>query len=685
MTILSSGTTYPLTIPAGNALVTIDLSGTSTVTGVTREDASRWHGTGAKACNPVSTATAITISTTGKVDYRLVAGDATPSSDSFRYNPVTFDSTPADSAAVAAARKVFVPLTKNRTGIYNAMIAALAVGGAVELDPVSYDLTDGGTNTTPLPVYSGLKITCPVLPQFYWGTSGFQAPDSVPQGVSVGAVLVGDGTFAAFQGNSDAVGAFASPSAFTNAGFTGMHFEGIVFNNVTSAFKIGGTNNPGAWHSKFHHLYVLNATDWGVNLENFQHIDVRHVYALGCKHGQRYSCSSSTSILSPGNSSFDHIFCVRPSTATPYQKGIMFEAYGTGAELNELNVGYIQCNGGAGITSPVTASMTSGSANIGVPNASIFEVGSVVFFGVSNTNGFNTKGLGQAYFVVSVDAAGNKIQVSDTFGGTAKTATATNSTQTVGSYGYPGIWLNGWNGGYIKHFSLNNVDLETVSTAGLIAQNAISGRISLRNVPATGTNQGLSHVCARGSAIFIDSTYEGIILDADNQSSVAWSGARRGTPIQHNPGFGIVRDEQYSARIGVNLTEYDKSDFYAFTSLNGDSVFFRTALQFYVQQRGSGETEAVGNGNFVTYNGAGGGSRTLPQITSDSHVGVIFSLTNTASSSITWNTSGSQTFNNKAGSTAMTIGANSSAMVQGQKIGAAYIWAILGTSGTVTF
>lgn len=103
MTILSSGSTYSLTIPAGNALVTLDLSGTSTVTGVTREDASYWHGTGAKACNPVSTATAITISTTGQVDYRFVAGDATPSSERFLYNPVTYDSSTAGAAAVAAA------------------------------------------------------------------------------------------------------------------------------------------------------------------------------------------------------------------------------------------------------------------------------------------------------------------------------------------------------------------------------------------------------------------------------------------------------------------------------------------------------------------------------------------------------------------------------------------------------
>lgn len=103
MTILSSGSTYSLTIPAGNALVTLDLSGTSTVTGVTREDASYWHGTGAKACNPVSTDTAITISTTGLVDYRFVAGDATPSGEEIHYNHETYDMSSSAAAAVAAA------------------------------------------------------------------------------------------------------------------------------------------------------------------------------------------------------------------------------------------------------------------------------------------------------------------------------------------------------------------------------------------------------------------------------------------------------------------------------------------------------------------------------------------------------------------------------------------------------
>ena len=677
MTILSSGTTYPLTIPAGNALVTIDLSGTSTVTGVTREDASRWHGTGAKACNPVSTATAITISTTGKVDYRLVAGDATPSSESFKYNPVTFDSTPADSAAVAAALggQIFKPATDDDAGIRAALLAALnAGGGTVPLKEMTY------TILSPLPIYSGVTVAG-VAPTLSWSSS--DAPDGGSTTLSGGTILQGDGTFDCFAANTDALD--SPPAQFANSGKSASGFLNLGFKNFTTAIHAGGTNNPGLWYAILKNIYVTGCTSWAINLENWQHLRAEHVFSFSTTHGQRYACSINASTLSPGNSSFDHIYHIDPHDAHVSAKGIRFESYGTNAQLNEVSIGYIQCNAPSrAVLSPVAATMTNGSANIGVPDASLFEVGLPVFFDAQNTNGFNTKAIGQTYFVVSVNTGTNQIQVSNTYGGTAKNASG-NTAINVGSYGYPGIELLGWNGGTFLHFTLNHIDLEPIATTGMLLQNCTSGRIGLRNVPATGTNKAQSQVCSRGSSFAIDSTYEGLILDLDAQSSVALLGCRRGVPIQHNPGFGMVRDEQYSARIGVNLTEYDRSDFYAFTSLNGDSVFFRTALQFYVQQRGSGETEAVGNGNFVTYNGAGGGSRTLPQITSDSHVGAIFSLTNTASGSITWNTSGSQTFNNKAGSTAMTIGANSSAMVQGQKIGASYIWAILGTSGTVTF
>lgn len=590
-----------------------------------------------------------------------------------------------DAAAVAAARKVFTPLTSNHAGILDALVAALAVRGCVEIPSGTYDLTDGGTNTSPLPVYSGVSVRCPIRPVFQWASSGFIAPDSTPTAVLAGALLVGDGTFAAFAGNTAALG--SPPSSVSNGGSSGLHYENLVFRNVTSGIKIGGTNNPGAWHSTFKNLYGIATTGFAVDLENWQHITVENVFAFGCVQGQRYSCSFSATTLSPGNSTFSHLYCVKPDTATISTRGIVFEAYGTGAELNELDIGYIQCNGGGVRVDPVAVTMSSASANLAVANASLFAVDDQVFFGVQNTNGFNTKELGQSYFVVARDTTSNWIQVSDTMRGAAKTPTngTSNSTQTVGSYGRPGIELVGRDGGSIKHFTVAHIDLETVSTGGLLLQNAISGRIGLRNVPALGVNAGWSHVVSRASSFKIDSTYEGIVVDADTASSYDRSGCRIGKPIQHNPGFGISRDEQFNARIGIAMTEYDKSDFYAFTSLGGDSIFFRTALQHQVQQRGSGETEAVGNGSYVTYNGAGGGSRTLPPIASDSHVGAIFSLTNTASSAITWNTSSSQTINNKPAATALTIGAYSQVMVQAQKIGASYIWSVLGTSGTVTF
>lgn len=681
MPILSSGTTYPLTIPAGNALVTIDLSGTSTVTGVTREDASRWHGAGAKACNPVSTATAITISTTGKVDYRLVAGDATPSSESFKYNPVTFDSTPSDVAAVAAAMGVFVPVTANARGIRDALLAALAVRGRVELDSMTtYDLTDGGTNSTPLPIYNNMSVTCPVMPSFQWGTTGFQSPDSTPELVR-GARLVGDGTFDAFAVNADAVAPFPSPGAFSNAGVSGVRFENLVFDNVKTGIRAGGTNNPGLWFSKLRQIIVIRSTDWGISLENFQHIDVSHVYTQQCFHGQRYSCSSGTSVLSPGNSEFDHLFNNRGDNIK--SRGIVFEAYGSTAELNECNIDYIQANSPSNTIAPVTATMSSASADISVPNASLFSLDLPVYFTVQNTNGFNKQKLGQTYFIVDVNTAANTIRVADTMGGAALVPTnaTSNSTQQIGSLGFPGIEIVGRDGGLVLHWTMANIDQESGGTTGFYLQNARSGKCSLRNVVGPGGGKTKSVIASRGASFILESSYEGVVLDADVASSVAWLGARAATPIQNNPGFGVVRDDT-TGQVGLSILEYQGQDIYASrpTSFGGDTLFFKTAIQWKVAQRGTGGTEGAGSGTYYTLD-VSGGTRGLPTINNDNQLGVLFSLTNPWPASGSYTSAAANTFNNKPSATTLTIPAYGSVTVQAQKVGSTYFWAVIVQNG----
>lgn len=588
----------------------------------------------------------------------------------------------AGSAAVAAALKEFVPLTANRTGIYNAMVAALAVGGCVSLPSGTYDLTDGGTNTTPLPVFSGVPVRCPQRPSFQWYPTGFIAPDSIPTAVLSGALLVGDGTFPAFAGNTTPLG--SPPSSIPNAGFSGLHFENIVFKNVSTAIQIGATYNPGAWHSTFKNLYAIQTTSWGFNFENWQHITVENLFAWGCGHGQRWACSFNSANLAPGNSTFRHLYCVKPDTSTYHTRGIVFEAYGTSAELNELDIGYIQCNGGNSFLAPVVATMSSAGPDISVPDASVFQADDMVYFSVLNTNGFNKNQLGQSYFVISVNTVANTIQVSDLMRGTAITPTnaVSNSTQSIGSYGRPGIELVGLSGGYVKHFTLNQIDLETHSTGGILLQTAISGRLGLRNTPTIAANSCWAHIVARNGASFsVDSNYESLVIDAQTGCSVALLGCRRATPIQTDCGWGIVRDDQDSGRVGISLSEYANTDLVAKTpaAWGGDTIYWRSAQQYKVSQRGSGETDTAGSANYLTMT-VSGGTRTLPLISSDTQVGVTLSMSNPFSVSCTWNST-TNAFGNKPAATALTIPAYGSATVQAQKVGATYFWAVINQNG----
>lgn len=81
MTILTSANgSLPLTLRKGETLVIRNYSGTETVTGSTaaREDVSSTAGAGAVAYGPQSSAATLTISSSGSMDYSVVAGDMSP-------------------------------------------------------------------------------------------------------------------------------------------------------------------------------------------------------------------------------------------------------------------------------------------------------------------------------------------------------------------------------------------------------------------------------------------------------------------------------------------------------------------------------------------------------------------------------------------------------------------------------
>lgn len=81
MTILTSANgSLPLTLRKGETLVIRNYSGAETVTGSTaaREDVSSTSGAGAIAYGPQTSAASLVLSSSGSLDYQVVAGDVTP-------------------------------------------------------------------------------------------------------------------------------------------------------------------------------------------------------------------------------------------------------------------------------------------------------------------------------------------------------------------------------------------------------------------------------------------------------------------------------------------------------------------------------------------------------------------------------------------------------------------------------
>lgn len=489
MPILSSGTTYPLTIPAGNALVTIDLSGTSTVTGVTREDASRWHGAGAKACNPVSTATAITISTTGKVDYRLVAGDATPSSESFKYNPVTFDSTPSDVAAVAAAINIVGETTGTEAGLLAAMSLCNSMGGGeVRLKPgVTYDLT------ATLPTYTNVTIV-----GSGWLPLYENIPDSGNTAFASGSRLRATGAFPIYLYNSGVwnpithtdtgdlsqaeANALYGPGtagqlAFSNTAITQSAFRNLCLDGGgvgTYGIKAGSQFRASFFYcDPADNCLITGFTKWGIWLENFIHIGLPKTQIFNCREGMCYlgaSCSgSANNYLMPGNSQFRDYLSTIPTSNNLSVRGLFVTARNNTIH-NLVKLDNPQSNRFNPTSFSESITMTNGVADIAVGDLSKYTE-ELPFVFSATTGGLPdiVGGIGGTLYVLSrsgTSGAGT-VRFSWQPGISSRLFTpSAGGTVTAYTYGFPAIEFTAYDTASIQQSTLTvGSDVEAGGTA----------------------------------------------------------------------------------------------------------------------------------------------------------------------------------------------------------------------------
>lgn len=126
MTILTSANgSLPLTLRKGETLVIRNYSGTETVTGstVAREDVSSTAGSGAYAYGPQTSAATLTISSSGSLDYQVVAGDMTPAVNAL-VDVATSQIVTPSGEVVGGGGAVLVGADKVRS-----MLAAIRTGG----------------------------------------------------------------------------------------------------------------------------------------------------------------------------------------------------------------------------------------------------------------------------------------------------------------------------------------------------------------------------------------------------------------------------------------------------------------------------------------------------------------------------------------------------------------------------
>lgn len=502
------------------------------------------------------------------------------------------------------------------------------------------------TLTQSLPVASGigyrgvaptLDYVSSTVPDNGWSFTG-------------GTVLVGDGTFAAFKANDTDLGsplAEVSDSAITN-----WFCEDIGFNNFTRAISIGGVNNMGLMFSRVRNLWIRNCSDWGIFLANFMHTEVRRIWTHLCQNGHYYAALMPAATLMPGNSQFDTLFNIVPSDGRDNRlcRGIVFEAGGTNAKLNEMRVSRLQNNAFSRSQLSVSATFANGSQDIAVPDGTKFQARMPIIFTTTNYG----VTLGQCYVVKSV--SGNNIQIADSYNGTTITASGSGSL-TLTSYGMPCIELSSRNSGAgVGNSIFNGVDVEGVTSVGVYAEGGTGVIVDISETPSS-KNQD---IVGRSTQHSMFQSRTAAITDFDSNSSSSEFSGLRGTSFQRRL-RGLHRSNTRSTN-GLNINGGLTTDAPDIETRLNNMLYPNTPFGSRIEARNTTQSLTAAQGGVRPFNGAASQTMTLPTIVDDatpanSNLGVRVEWPNTGANSLTVATDGTQLFNQIALKTSLSVAA----------------------------
>ncbi|CAN7259059.1 hypothetical protein [Neorhizobium sp. LjRoot104] len=545
--------------------------------------------------------------------------------------------------------KLYIPSDATETAIRAVHAAAVATGGGgtILLPDAVITLTE------PLPVASGIGYqgVQPVLDYLH---------DTVPDsgwGFIGGTVLAGDGSFPAFAANDADLG---SPNAgITDDCITGWHCAHIGFTGFTRAISIGAVNNIGLQFSTIHDLFIRDCGDWGLFLANFMHTDVSRIWTHLCDNGQYYGALLPASTLMPGNSRFDSLFNIIPADGRDNRlcRGIVFEAGGSGAHLNEIYADRIQNNAFNRAELLVNATFSNGSANITVPDGPKFRPRMPITFTGSNYG----VTAGRAYIVQSV--SGNTIQIGAAFTSPALTASGSGSL-TLSSWGMPCVELSSRNeGAFVSNSRFLGVDAEGGSGAGVYVENAQGCDLNISEVPGdrnadiVGRSAGFSRFYSGNTAI----------TDFDNASATSQFHGARGIG-RHAMLSGLWTDQTRNGLAAFNIRG-DAGENQGDLEVRGGNSFIypRFGMGMKSTLKTANTTLHPLDAGLVTFDASSALVCTLPAITNSSDasslVGLPFHIVNSGSADLTVNTSSEQLFNKAAAKTSYTLNAGKSLLV----------------------
>ncbi len=544
------------------------------------------------------------------------------------------------------------------SGIVAARQAAIDAGGGTVWLPA----TDSMTLTAPIQLASGVI--------FRGNATAFDANyNSIPAATR----LLGDGTFPCFQHNQTDLGTPPTDyAAFQAAMVKGAGVMDLVMDNFSHAIKCGGLYNPGAQFSEFKNLYSrrCGVGFWYENLI-YCRIEEHLIQNFGT---WAFAFGGSGGVaLNNGVSTIKKVFS-QDSTTTKPRGFVLFARGATNTGLNAMTVENVNTIlPRATVTQAAT--MANTSADVALASAANFAVDMPVTVSAS-VNGFTA---GQIYFVISKVA--NTVQLSDTIGGTAKTATGATAVNLI-TNGFANVEVVAYGGSTIQPGTLTQMDCEGGATANLILQNAQSVNVVLgyseaayRNVAVVARNAKFCNVRAGQ-----DYANTGMDFDIDANSKTTTIEGPRSYPYGRNSsGYSALglqalsgSDTRYKTDTGMLALSGQYGPDVAINKNSGCMEFGNAGLAIPSTPIASGATMA--NKSCYVYTGAGGGSVTLPTIVANGE-GVMIRIVNPSAGTLTVNTAASQTINGTG--TSFSMAANSSAELIACNNGGTLFWSKL--------